>query len=163
LAEPQKECHDSLKFHRKCKIDTRAVYSKSGKTVDFFSTRLFGLSTIATLHDANGKNAEPRSISNSYQVETISLNSLLVDHSAPEVIDYLSIDTEGSELEILSTFDFAKHEFKVWTIEHNFAVNREQILRLMQNNGYRRVFSDLSQVDDWFISREIALSIESKF
>lgn len=36
LAEPQKECEERLKLNRRCEIDTRAVYSESGKTLDFF-------------------------------------------------------------------------------------------------------------------------------
>ena len=36
-------------------------------------------------------------------------------------IDYLSIDTEGSEFLILKNFDFQKHTIKLITVEHNYA------------------------------------------
>lgn len=160
MAEPQKECEERLKLNRRCEIDTRAVYSESGKTLDFFSTRLPGLSTLAPYHNSNGKNSEHRFISNSYKVNTVSLNELLEGYAAPLEIDYISIDTEGSELEILSTFEFSKYKVKIWTIEHNFSAHREKVFSLMKKKGYRRVFSDLSQVDDWFVSDEIALRIE---
>jgi FkbM family methyltransferase len=160
LVEPQKECHNLLRLNRNCKVDTRAVYSSSGKTLDFISTSLPGLSTLSTFHNESGKNSKLKSISNRYSVETISLNSLLTQHSAPREIDYISIDTEGSELEILRSFDFSEYEVKVWTIEHNFSPAREQIRKLMENHGYKRVFSDISQVDDWFICEYITLTIE---
>ena len=50
-----------------------------------------------------------------YKVETISLNDMLELHNAPLIIDYLSIDTEGSEYEILSCLDFELYYTK--TIE----------------------------------------------
>jgi hypothetical protein len=37
----------------------------------------------------------------------------------PKVIDYLSIDTEGNELEILNTIDFTKYDIKAITVENN--------------------------------------------
>jgi len=52
-------------------------------------------------------------------VKTISLEDLLGKYDAPSVIDYLSIDIEGSEFEILSSFNFEKYKFKIITGENN--------------------------------------------
>jgi hypothetical protein len=73
----------------------------SGDTISFTETTECGeLSTVTQFaqsdyHDRTKKNPIE------YQVETISLADLLV-HKAPAEIDYLSIDTEGSELTILA-------------------------------------------------------------
>ena len=85
------------------------------------------------------------------EVKSISLNDLLDKHSAPEVVDYLSVDTEGSEYEILSKLDFGKRIFRVITVEHNHTKNREKIYRLLVSKGYARKFEDLSDFDDWYI------------
>ena len=45
-------------------------------------------------------------------------------------IDYLSIDTEGSEYEILKAFDFKKYKISIITCEHNFSKDRDKIFNL---------------------------------
>lgn len=44
----------------------------------------------------------------------------------PKIIDYLSIDTEGSEFDILSNFNFKEFKFRIITCEHNFGPNRKK-------------------------------------
>ena len=51
-----------------------------------------------------------------YKVKTINFESLLKLFDAPSITDYLSIDTEGSEYEILA-FDFDQYNIKVITCE----------------------------------------------
>ena len=86
-----------------------------------------------------------------YEVKTISLIDMLRKHHAPRHIDYLSIDTEGSEYEILKTFDFRAYTFSVITCEHNFTANRDKIRRLLCENGYVNVLTNISSFDDWFV------------
>ena len=75
-------------------------------------------------------------------------------HGAPSKIDYLSIDTEGSELEILRAFDFDKHAISVITCEHNFSSQRSEIYELLISQGFIRVFEGFSRWDDWYIHPE---------
>jgi hypothetical protein len=84
-----------------------------------------------------------------YDVSTISLNDLLAEHAAPLDIDYLSIDTEGSEFEILSSLDFEKYDIKVITCEHNYTPARVKIHDLLASKGYVRTKTDMSQFDYW--------------
>ena len=85
-----------------------------------------------------------------YDVQTISLEDLLIKYSAPKKIDYLSIDTEGSEYEILSNFNFDAYDIRAITCEHNYMPEREQIYKLLTSKGYFRVDTDKSKWDDWY-------------
>jgi hypothetical protein len=75
------------------------------------------------------------------------LDDFLHRHKAPLDIDYISVDTEGSELEILSSFPFDQWNVRLFTIEHNFMPQREKILELLQKHGYSRIEREW---DDWY-------------
>lgn len=94
-----------------------------------------------------------------YKVETVSLLDLLIEHNAPRFIDYISIDTEGSEFLILRDFDFSQFEFGFISVEHNFTRKRAEIFNLLKLNGYVRIWKDISEFDDWFVSREVYLDM----
>ena len=67
---------------------------------------------------------------------------------------YISIDTEGSEYEILKSFNFNTYRPKVFTIEHNFTDLQTGINDLMKSNNYERIFSKLTAFDAWYVSKE---------
>jgi FkbM family methyltransferase len=151
LAEPAKVFWKALNQNRACTLDSRCVWSRSGETVDFIETTKPELSTMAEFLECDGM---PRKETAHYPVETVSLNDLLLQHGAPKQIDYVSIDTEGSEYEILSSFDFDAHDVKVFTIEHNYTPKREEVYRLMTSKDYQRKHHVLySRWDDWYSKR----------
>ena len=86
-----------------------------------------------------------------YDVKTISLLDLLKKYNAPKKIDYLSIDTEGSEYEILKNFDFGEYDISIITCEHNKTEMRDKVFRLLSQKGYTRKYSDISLWDDWYV------------
>ena len=150
LAEPAKIWHHDLKLNRSCSIDTDCVWSKSNTLLEFNEVSVGELSTISRFNGNDWAKKERRS-GLSYKVNTISLLDLLRKYHAPKLIDYLSIDTEGSEYEILSNFDFNEFQFNVITCEHNFTPMREKIYKLLVNNGYKRKYVGFSKWDDWYI------------
>ena len=150
LCEPSTGWHEALKKNRSCTIDTRCVYSVSGEKISFSENYLGELSAITAFAEPNAKGVLKRTTS-SYEVETVSLLDLLRSHDAPKFIEFLSIDTEGSEFEILEKFDFQSYRFGAICVEHNFADTRGKINKLLLANGYVQVYKDLSDFDDWYV------------
>jgi FkbM family methyltransferase len=150
LAEPARMWHAKLAENRSASIETKCVWKSSGDTLSFNETKNGDLSTLEA-YSARDMHSQRRVSGKRYDVDTISLTDLLDKYDAPKTIDYLSIDTEGSEYEILKTFDFSLYKFRVITCEHNFTPMREHIYKLLTGNGYTRKFSEISQFDDWYI------------
>ena len=154
LAEPLPSWHADLRKNRECAIDTRCVYSQSDLRMAFVDTfeapELSGLKK--SLQDDHNKSA--RANNRTIEVNTVSLMDLLGQYSAPDTIDYLSIDTEGSELEILIPFDFTRYHVSTLTVEHNFVEpQRTAIRELLEIAGFRRVCQEISRWDDWYVNR----------
>ena len=85
------------------------------------------------------------------KLKTISLNNLFSKYSIKNV-DYLSLDTEGSEYEILKSLDFKLYSPTVITVEHNFKNEiRKKIYSLLVKRGYKRYFTQISRFDDWYV------------
>ena len=69
------------------------------------------------------------------------------------MINYLSIDVEGADLDVLRSFPFDKCEVHLITIEHNCDKNIEkQIDDLMTKLDYERVLKRWSSIDSWYVS-----------
>lgn len=150
LAEPARCWHDQLRKNRSCIVDTRCVWTRSGEQIEFNETASPELSTVSDYSESDHHKSD-REKGTKYFVETVSLIDLLRLNGAPPVIDYLSIDTEGSEFDILNSFDFSAYHFSAITVEHNRSANRDRIADLLIRNNYRRIKPDVSTFEDWYV------------
>lgn len=156
VAEPNPDYHARLGQERGCHISHRCVYSRSGETLPFLCTEKGMFSRLAAINPEDHNEATMRSNARTVPVRTISLDDLLDEYDAPDEIDYMSVDTEGSELEILSAFDFGRRHVRLFTIEHNFTPLRARIHDLMRSRGYVRRFPEYTRFDDWYVHRSLA-------
>jgi len=153
LAEPGRIWESELRRNRpNAIISTSCVWDLSNQMRTFIENQDAELSTVSLFHKKKS-NRLRYGIANSFKVKTVSLMDLLVENKAPQYIDYLSIDTEGSEFRILQSFDFSKFSFGIITVEHNYGVDRENIYNLLSNAGYVRCFEDVSKWDDWYFKQ----------
>lgn len=150
LAEPGITWQRDLKTNRDCLIDFRCVWGISGQDLIFNETECAELSTIDKLTEKDNL-SQGRINRKRYSVKTVSLNDLLLEQQAPKEIDYLSVDTEGSELQILQNFDFSKYKINIISVEHNDCEpDRSEIFNLLDRNGFKRIFQAYSHCDDWY-------------
>ena len=131
--EPIKDDYDKLIYNRCCFCCNLAVYSKSNEKLEF---NIYEYNLLSGL-DKHINTYSNQPIKEKIIVKTITLTDLLDSYSAPYFIEYMSLDTEGSEYEILSVFDFNKYKFGLIHVEHNYEEpKRQQIKELLLKNGY---------------------------
>jgi FkbM family methyltransferase len=153
LAEANPALHASLAANRQAAVDSRCVYSKSGEQLEFRITDEPHLSTLAEFAGSD-HNAPARSRYRRVTVPTVSLKDLLDAHQAPNTIDYLSIDTEGSEWEILRAYDFSRRIHCI-SVEHGFSERRERIRKHLESRGFVNRIPDASAWDDWYLHEDV--------
>jgi len=132
------------------------LYDREG-TVDFLETAncLGGIVNAyhpahlqhakATFHVPEDSSGRPLAV----QKPARTVRSVLHEWAAPPVVDYWSLDTEGSEFAILKSFPFDEYKLRVLTVEHNGFPVRDQIRQFLELRGYRRVRA--LPIDDWYV------------
>lgn len=125
---------------------TSAVHSESNLELDFTTTLIDILNVITEYAeialDFLKENGEI------IKVITRSLTDILNDNNAPENIDYLSIDTNGSEFKVLEGIDFTKYKFGVITVKNSLIEERQnRIKEILTSNGYS-VQQTINMVDN---------------
>jgi FkbM family methyltransferase len=151
LAEPGIEWHSSLIINRRnSKIDFRAVWTVSDQELLFKQNGELGSIVTDQLSIQN---------ESTYLVKTVTLLNLLEAHDAPKHIDYLSIDIEGHEGNIIKSGVLDHYSFGLITLEHNYKLSRYSILNYMRKEGYCRILSNSSKWDDWFIKETILIQM----
>ena len=143
--EPNDKHFEELRKNRNCHVSNGLVYSEAGIEKEF--------SLIGTGSGIVDGYTNPNAIhTNIIQKITTTLADILDSFNAPKIIDYLSLDVEGHEYDILSTFPFSKYKFNCITVEHNAPhigpENQIKIRYLLESNGYKYVKGN-DDVSNW--------------
>jgi len=130
-SEPLPEAFEKLIKCRSVDCDNNAVFNKTGLTLDFSHSDLFsGLTEYIDKH-THVKNCAKS------KVNTITLQDLLEKYKTSNIIHYLSLDTQGSELEILRSVNYSQYTFLYITLEHNYIEPKRSLMRdILLSNGY---------------------------
>ena len=147
--EPNSAFFTALVSNRRCQCVNCCLYDFNG-SVEFVEANFLGgiREQFADQHLQQLKKLYGG------ELETVlrparTIRSVLKDCNAPRVIDYWSLDTEGSELRILESFPFDEYSFRVLTVEHNRLPVKEDIRQFLESYGYNRVKT--LGIDDCYI------------
>ena len=139
--EPNPTVFESLQQNRKCLCINGAVSDRKGEArflkIDGYSEMLSGLvGKYEPLHvtrierELTVYGGTRREI----MVPCYELNEILAKNGVSHV-DYLSIDTEGSEFDILKSLDFKRIAFRATSVENNYGDDR--IEKHLNGRGFR--------------------------
>lgn len=143
--EPNDIYFEKLKINRNCLKSNGLAYSEQDKVIDF--------SICDTASGVVDENIGPfTSKTTVVKKTTTTLSNILDQFNAPSMIDYLSLDVEGQEYNILSTFPFNKYNFRCITVEHNAphigSTQQLKIRKLLEENCYTYVKGN-DDVHNW--------------
>ena len=161
LGEPDPQWHKKIKKNRpNTKIITECIWKKSNEKIEFLSSENGVLSTISSFRysdkDTMYNNSELRNkLFKTINLKTISLNDLIKREFNEVSPSYISVDTEGSEYEILKNFNFSEYKPIFFSIEHNYTDNQKKIDDLLLKNNYIRVFRKITSFDAWYIQKKV--------
>jgi FkbM family methyltransferase len=148
LIEPNPTLASQLQTYRTSKVLNLAVGQPS--QIDL---------SISTNPEYSSVLAQNRKKHNLYEstgeilsVSCKTLQCILGENNVPRYFDYLSIDVEGMEMDVLESGDWEKWRPNFISIEHNFTNTRHNIKLFLEKVGYERddSFSVFSW-DDFYI------------
>ena len=129
-----------LKNNRKCYTYNFAIDSENSDSIKFIKSKVDALNVLEKhCSDEHAKRIKSEAQINDLEyinIKSITFNDLMKNyHGEIKYIDFLSLDIEGGELDILKTIDFNTYSFGVLAIENNEDENI--LIDFMKTKGYK--------------------------
>ena len=143
---------EKLKKNRNCKTLNKAI-SSTAKEVEFVDV-IEGLTQMSGIKNEIYQKYNSTIISKDHGSETKIVKILTTTFSeivsSDIEIDYLSIDIEGSEFDLLKSIDFHKYKIKVISVENNLP--DDQDFQVFFNKKHFEYFDRVGQ-DEIFYNK----------
>lgn len=150
LVEPQPDLAARLREQRKAKVYAVACSApdNAGKTMTLH---------LAGVYSSLDPNLSISTVlpEGAVEVPIMTLDGVLQDAGASAPIDFLSIDTEGHEIEVLSGFDLARWRPRLILIE-DLVLDRD-LHRLLTGRGYKWVRR--TGLNSWYVPADSAMAV----
>jgi len=157
--EPNKKYFEKLKKNRTASCFCEVIDEKE-EEIDFFPNK--GIGGIVGENYDNNFIKRKKILSNAYEKNFIEkrktkrIESILALAKAPTIIDYFSLDVEGSETGVIKSFPFNKYKINCMTIERP----TPEINKILFKNDY--IFVKNFKVDSFYIHKDIQNKINIK-
>lgn len=154
LVEPIPERAEEILKHRACIVVNCAVSDKEGTASFFVAENVEEMSTLDLTPDRLEWIEHVGGAVKEIKVRTATLDSLLAEAAFPE-IQFITIDVEGHEMEVLKGFTLEAHRPRIVIIENNSASDDPRatggdphVGRHMSEHGY--VHFRRTGVNEWY-------------
>lgn len=144
LVDPIPKHFEQMRLHRDCISIHAAITVNKKEFVKILESPASNLSKPVNKSNITNK---------THKVPAFTLVEIIDKYFPAKSLDFLSIDVEGEDLEILASVDFSKYEINAICVEHNNRIGSQEILKYMEKSGYELVWSEYSGNDFWFIHR----------
>ncbi|HTI97847.1 MAG TPA: FkbM family methyltransferase, partial [Dongiaceae bacterium] len=149
--EPNPRYYPQVCACRNCISVNVALWHQSRQQLRFVDAH--GLSAIESFKETDINASRRQNATKAViEVDTLNPNELLRRFNAPTLIDYLTLDVEGAEFDILQALDLKTYAIALMTIEHNHDTERQTTIRnYLAQFGYEVV---QNRNDDFFYHRQ---------
>ena len=155
--EPEPGLHALLVAKRERDINLNVGVGSVPGTMTFYRMSADTLSSFNKEAAIQGGIANGATLISEEPLPVMRLADLLDTHGKERKIDFMSVDAEGYDLEVLKSNDWTRHRPSVIMVEIN--IGGGEIVRYLEEQGYTLVFdNDLNGI---FLSREFYDSIDS--
>jgi FkbM family methyltransferase len=124
------------------RTDTKTLYVVEG------AARSDGLSTISTNQEVHDRIKSHGFVSSPIRVNTMTLDTILTDAQINCDIDFVSIDVEGHEYEVLEGFSLERWKPLIILVEDNSDFESKVVKNYLKRFGYSRFMR--TGVNDWY-------------
>jgi FkbM family methyltransferase len=151
LVEPNPSLCQGMRAVRNALIYECAASNQSGTATLYVvegAARSDGLSTISTDKKNHDRIKSYGFVSRPVQVRTMTLDEILADAQVDSDIDFISIDVEGHEYEVLEGFSPERWKPKIMLLEDNTNFENNIMSEHLKKFGYVRFLR--TGVNDWY-------------
>jgi len=147
LVEPIPDLARKISEKRNCIVKNYAASSEEGVASFFIAEEALGMSGLALtrkqFHAITRAGGTPKEI----KVRKKTLDGILEESNFSE-IDFITIDVEGHELEVLKGFSLEKFNPRIVLLEDNSNQTDAAVQNYMKNKGY--ILFKRTGVNDWY-------------
>ena len=146
--EPITKVFDQLLINRPNNININCAICNNDGETDFlcntgYTEMLSGIKDCYDIRHFNRLNSENKDMGSTTQVIKVQTKKLetIFDENNIKHINYLSIDVEGAEFEVIKSINFNKVFIDVIEFENNYNDVSVPIVEYLQNNGFKIIHS----------------------
>lgn len=136
--EANPKTFEKLQNNRKCDCYNYALCSKELGKSKFFTSSIDVLDVLEVHNSDSHRDRIIKSSNNNtnvIEIETTTFEKIMNNYKDVQHIDFMSLDIEGGEFDVLSSIDFNKYSFSLITVEYNDKYN--EIKEFMLSKGYK--------------------------